>query len=181
MRNVALFIAMSLDGYAADADGGVDWLQGEKQGEDDMSGYRAFVQEMDTVLMGWNTYHQVAEELSPEVWPYGELTSYVFTHRALPSTDAVRFVSEDPCALVRRLKEEPGRGIWLCGGPKIIHPLLREGLIDRFHISVIPTILGDGLPLFDALDRAYALRLIKTQHYNGIVDLIYERRENHGA
>lgn len=182
MRNVTLFIAMSLDGYIADADGRVDWLQGERPGEDDMIGYQAFVKDIDTVLMGWNTYRQVTEELSLEAWPYAELTSYVFTHRTLPSTDAIRFVSEDTCALVRRLRGEPGRGIWLCGGPKIIWPLLRENLIDRFHISVIPTILGGGLPLFDTLDRARPLRLVKTEHYNGIVDLVYERREEeHGA
>lgn len=182
MRKVTLFIAMSLDGHIADADGRVDWLQGETPGEDDMVSYQAFIKDVDTVLMGWNTYHQVTTELSPGVWPYAELTSYVLTHRTLPSADGIRFVSEDVCALVRRLKPEPGKGIWVCGGPNIIQPLLREDLIDRFHISVIPTILGSGARLFGELERARPLRLMKTEHYNGIVDLVYERREGqHGA
>ena len=182
MRNVPLFIAMSLDGRIADADARVDWLQGETPGEDDMVSYQAFIKDVDTVLMGWNTYHQVATELSPDVWPYGELTSYVLTHRTLPPADGIRFVDEDACDLVRRLKREPGKGIWVCGGPNIIQPLLRENLIDAFHISVIPTILGGGARLFGELDQAHTLRLVKTEHYNGIVDLVYERREGqHGA
>lgn len=177
MRNVTLFIAMSLDGYIADANAKVDWLQGEAPGENDMAGYQTFIKDVDTVLMGWNTYHQVTTELSPGAWIYADLTSYVLTHRALPSTDAIRFVNEDACALIRRLREGQGKDIWVCGGPNIIQPLLREALIDRFHISIIPILLGSGVRLFDTLDRPCGLHLIRTAHYNGIVDLIYERRE----
>lgn len=178
MREVTLFIAMSLDGYIADSDGKVDWLQGENTGEDDMASYQRFVKEVDTVLMGWSTYHQITAELSPGEWIYSDLTSYVLTHRALPSTDTIRFVNQGTCELIRSLKTEPGKEIWVCGGPNIIQPLLQEALIDRFHISIIPTILGNGVRLFDTLDRAYNLHLVKTEHYNGIVDLIYEQREN---
>lgn len=179
MRKVMLFIAMSLDGYIADSNGGVDWLQGERSEENDMAGYQMFIKDVDTVLMGWNTYHQVSTELSPGEWAYTDLTSYVLTHRTLPSTDSIRFVSGDACALVRRLKEEHGKGIWVCGGPNIIQPLMREALIDRFHISIIPTILGNGIRLFGPLDCAWGLHLVKTEQYNGIVDLVYERREHH--
>lgn len=179
MRIVTLFIAMSLDGYVADSDGKVGWLQGESSRENDMASYQAFIKDVDTVLMGWNTYHQVTTELSPGEWAYADLTSYVLTHRTLPSTDAIRFVNEDACALVRRLKMEQGKGIWVCGGPNIIQPLLGEALIDRFHLSIIPTLLGRGVRLFDTPDGACDLHLVKTEHYNGIVDLIYERRERH--
>lgn len=182
MRKVTLFIAMSLDGRVADAGGRVDWLQGETTGENDMVSYQAFIKDVDTVLMGWNTYHQVATDLSPEAWPYAEFTSYVLTHRSLPPADGIRFVNDDACDLVRRLKREPGKGIWSCGGPNIIQPLLREDLIDRFHISVIPTILGSGPRLFGELNRTRTLHMVKTEHYNGIVDLVYERRDSqHGA
>ena len=80
MRIVTLFIAMSLDGYVADSDGKVGWLQGESSGENDMASYQAFIKDVDTVLMGWNTYHQVTTELSPGEWAYADLTSYVLTH-----------------------------------------------------------------------------------------------------
>ena len=117
---------MSLDGYVADSDGKVGLaargeFRGKRYGQ-----LPGFIKDVDTVLMGWNTYHQVTTELSPGEWAYADLTSYVLTHRTLPSTDAIRFVNEDACALVRRLKMEQGKGIWVCGGPNIIQPLLGE-------------------------------------------------------
>lgn len=84
MRNVILFIAMSLDGYLADRRGGVDWLRGQDPGAEDPDSYAPFSQRVDTVLMGWNTYHQIITELSPGTWVYSGMTSYVFTHRELP-------------------------------------------------------------------------------------------------
>ena len=65
MRKVTLFIAMSLDGYIADRNGSVDWLAGQEPDYDDMESYHEFIKDIDTVVMGWNTYHQVATELSP--------------------------------------------------------------------------------------------------------------------
>lgn len=177
MRRVTLFIAMSLDGYIANKDGNVDWLRGEKAAEDDMSSYNEFIRDVDTVLMGWNTYHQITTVLSPKEWIYGDLTTYVLTHRSQPSTELIRFVSEDTGTLVKRLKQEPGKDIWICGGPRIVAPLVRENLIDRFHISIIPTLLGSGIPLFEATDGTIQLHLVGTQNYNGILDVIYERRE----
>lgn len=178
MRDVTLFIAMSLDGYAADAEGGVDWLKGQASGRDDMSSYHGFIKGVDTVVMGWNTYHQIAAELSPGAWFYKGLTSYVLTRRRLPSTPEIRFTSEDTCALIRRLRAGTGREIWICGGPGVIRPLVRADLIDRFHISVIPTLLGGGLRLFGDLGGEHRLRLIETRSYNGITDLVYGRRDS---
>lgn len=176
MRKVTLFIAMSLDGYIADKDGSVSWLQGQNPAEDDMTSYREFIKDVDTVLMGWNTYHQITTELSPTQWLYSDLTSYVMTHRDLPSTEEIRFVKEDAGVLVKRLKKEPGKGIWICGGPSIVTPLIKENLIDRLHISIIPTLLGDGIRLFETTDKVRKLNLVATQSYNGIVDVIYEQR-----
>lgn len=176
MRKVTLFIAMSLDGYVADKNGNVDWLEGQAPGEDDMVSYEEFIKNVDTVLMGWNTYHQIRTELSPAEWMYDDLTSYVITHRKLESTKIIRFVNEEPYTLVKRLRQEPGKGIWICGGPEIITPLIRENLIDRFHISIIPTILGNGIRLFQPTDTVSKLYLVNTENYNGIVDVVYERR-----
>ena len=66
MRKVSLFIAMSLDGYIADNKGGVDWLEGQGDNNENMDSYSEFVKNIDTVVMGWNTYYQVATELSPK-------------------------------------------------------------------------------------------------------------------
>lgn len=176
MRTVILFIAMSLDGYLADRRGGVGWLRGQDPCAEDPDSYAPFSQRVDTVLMGWNTYHQIITELSPEHWVYDGMTSYVFTHRELPSTDAVRFTSQDPCALVRALREQPGRDIWACGGADLIGQLMAGDCIDRLEVSVIPVCLGGGIPLFRPTGRELPLRLLETRQDNGIVELIYQRR-----
>ena len=140
MRKVILYIAMSLDWYIADKNGGVDWLSG-----------------------------QGAEGAE-------ELTSYVITHRNERSTDNIKFVGEAPCELTARLKEMPGKDIWICGGSNIIQPLIRENLIDEYRVSVIPTILGDGILLFGKRETELQLQLKETKMYNGITEIVYTRR-----
>lgn len=176
MRKVTLFIAMSLDGYIADKDGGVDWLNGQEEDGENMDTYSEFIKTIDTIIMGWNTYHQLTSELSPEEWVYPEQVSFVITHREILSTERIRFTSESPCDLVKRLREEEGNGIWICGGASIVRQLMETDLIDTLHISVIPTLLGDGVRLFGPLEKEQKLRLVKTQSYNGITDLVYEKR-----
>ena len=176
MRKVILYIAMSLDGYIADRKGNVNWLAGQDDAGEQIDTYGAFINEVDTVVMGWNTYRQITTELSPEEWPYQGLTTYVITHRRQPSSADIRFVQEEPCSLVRRLREEQGRAIWICGGSRIIQPLVQEDLLDVYHISVIPTILGAGLPLFAEICQKIKLKLRSTQVYNGIVESVYVRR-----
>lgn len=176
MRKVTLYIAMSLDGYIADSNGKTDWLGGHNNEEENINTYSAFIKNIDSVVMGWNTYHQITTELSPDDWVYKELTSYVITHRALPSTGDIKFVHDSPCGVVKKLKTEQGKGIWICGGRNIIQPLIRDGLIDEYHIAVIPTILGSGIHLFGELANEIKLRLIRTQTYNGITELIYACR-----
>lgn len=117
-RNTVLFIAMSLDGYIADANGGVDWLEGQNPEEGDGNSYDNFIREIDTVVMGWNTYRQIATELSPQQWGYEGLTSYVLTHRKIEKMDGIIFTDESPCGLIQRLRRKPGKDIWICGGSK---------------------------------------------------------------
>lgn len=177
MRSVELFIAMSLDGYIADANGGVDWLSSREAAEaDGEDAYAQFIKDVDTVVMGWKTYHQIVTELSPEQWVYDDLTSYVVTHRKEASTENILFTGEDPCTLIRRLTREAGKTIWICGGASIVRPLLRENLIDRFSISVIPTILGGGVRLFEEVGKEVKLRFVKSESSGGILTLTYERR-----
>lgn len=176
MRKVTLYIAVSLDGYIADSDGRVDWLSGQDPTEENMDTYPDFIKDMDTVIMGWRTYHQIVTELSPNEWVYSALTSYVITHRALPASERIYFVQEEPCGLVQRLKEEQGQGIWICGGANIVQPLVKADLIDEYYISVIPTLLGSGIRLWGEAGRERKLRLTQTQSYNGITELVYTRR-----
>lgn len=176
MRKVSLFIAMSLDGYIADSRGSVDWLRGQGNDDENIDVYSEFVKNIDTILMGWNTYHQVVTELSPEEWIYSDFTTYVITHREQTSSEKIRFVDIDPVCLAKSLKEEKGKDIWICGGADLIRQMVNEDFIDCYYITVIPTLLGSGIRLFEKAKREIPLRLIKTQSYNGMTDLIYTRR-----
>ena len=176
MKNVSLFIAMSLDGYIVDSNGKVDWLNGQSKNEENIDTYSEFIQKIDTVIMGWNTYHQIVTELSPNEWIYDDLKSYVISHRTLVSSDKTIFTKQSPVELVNQLKKEVGKGIWICGGASIVQQLVNEDLIDEYYITIIPTILGSGIKLFDKSDLEIKLKLIKTQSYNGMVDLVYSKR-----
>lgn len=74
MRKICLFIAMSLDGYIADRKGSVDWLKGQGNDNENIDVYSEFVKNIDTILMGWNTYHQIVTELSLKEWVYKDFT-----------------------------------------------------------------------------------------------------------
>lgn len=176
MRKVILFIAMSLDGYIADRNGKVDWLAGQDSDIEGEDSYALFEKEIDTVIMGFTTYHQVTTELSPEQWVYDNMHSYVITHREYPSTANITFTATDPCTLVNDLKQKEGKDIWICGGADLIRQLMQENLIDRYYISIIPTILGGGISLFPPAAQERKLRLVTTKSSNGITELIYERR-----
>ena len=176
MRKIVLFIAMSLDGYIADTDGKVDWLVGQDSDVEGDDSYADFVNNVDTVIMGWTTYHQIVTDLSPGEWVYDNLQSYVITHRDCSPKSNVTFVSENPCTLVNSLKQKNGKDIWICGGADIVHQLMQNNLIDKYHISVIPTILGNGIRLFDVIDQKTDLRLITSKNSNGIVELVYQKR-----
>lgn len=147
MRKVSLFISMSLDGYIADRKGGVDWLGG-----------------------------QDAEAETPDTWVYEDFTTYVITHKANTSSENIRFSGENPVELVKKLREETGKGIWICGGANLAGQLIREDLIDCYYITVIPTLLGDGIRLFGKEKTGIDLRLTHTRAYNGMVELVYVRR-----
>lgn len=176
MRKVSLFIAVSLDGYIADVDGKVDWLEGQESTGAESESYDNFIKDIDTVIMGWNTYNQIITELSPDEWVYSGLKTYVITHKEMESGDEVLFTDKNPVELIKKLKSETGKGIWICGGASIAQVLIRENLIDRYHITVIPTLLGRGIRLFDHGKNEIKLRLVETHSCNGMVDLIYTRR-----
>ena len=108
MKKISLFIAMSLDGYIADSKGSVEWLTGQGNDEDNIDSYSEFVKDIDTVVMGWNTYHQIVTELSPEDWVYDDFTTYVVTHKQKKSSDKIHFVNKNPVELIKELRKENG-------------------------------------------------------------------------
>ncbi len=176
MRKVTLFIAMSLDGYIADSKGKVDWLEGQDENVESPDIYGEFVKDIDTVIMGRNTYDQIVTELLPNDWVYHGMTTYVVTHHREESSEEVYFTDQNPTDLVRKLKEEDGKGIWICGGAEVVRRLVEENLIDCYYLTVIPVLLGSGIRLFGNNSNEMKLRLVKSQSYNGMTDLVYVKR-----
>lgn len=176
MRKVVLFIAMSLDGYIADSNGGVGWLNGQGNNDENLDTYSEFAKDIDIVLMGWNTYQQIVTELSPTEWIYGDFITYVITHNKSNSNEKIFFTDESPVELLEKLKQQDGKDIWICGGANLVQQLMGADLIDRYYISIIPILLEKGIRLFGEFSREQKLSLLQTRDNNGIVELIYEQR-----
>ena len=176
MGKIVLYLAVSVDGYVADEQGGVGWLGGDGSQPDATGSYPAFLDTVNAIVMGWATYHQIITELSPDCWPYEGRPCYVVTHRRKADREGICFWNGDLTALTDRLKAECEGNVWVCGGASVAGQLLKEERIDKLWLSIIPTVLGKGVRLFPELSRELSLKLVKTKSYNGIVDLVYERR-----
>ena len=98
------------------------------------------------------------------------------THRQEKGRAEVYYWNGELTALADKLKTEYAGTIWICGGASVAGQLLEEDRIDRLWLSVVPVVLGKGVRLFPELSQPLPLKLIETKSYNGIVDLIYERR-----
>lgn len=109
MKKISLFIAMSLDGYIADSNDSINWLVGQDNDDNNIDVYSEFVKNIDTVIMGWNTYHQIITELSPDEWVYNDFTTYVVTHSPKSLSDKIHFTDESPVDLVKKIRKENGK------------------------------------------------------------------------
>ena len=170
---ITLYIATSLDGFVADEEGDVAWLEGfGDDSEDEPGGYEAFFESVDCLVMGSRTYEQV---LSFGEWPYGGKPTYAVTKRDLRrATERVELVSGG----VERIADDLTSGyehVWLVGGPALARSFLRAGRTDEIRLSVVPILLGDGLALFGDGTEEHRLALLdSTERSNGVVELRYE-------
>ena len=180
MKNVILYIAVSLDGYIADSNGSVDWIKGQNEDMEMEDTFASFFQEVDTVFMGRKTYDQIVTQLSPNEWPYYGAITYVLTHNDdSADTECIRFRNTDICKFVEDLKSTDGKNIWICGGADIAKQLIEKDVIDIYHLAIVPVILGRGIRLFDTDAPQINLALFETKEYNWIIELIYEHRQPH--
>jgi len=168
MRKIKLFIASSLDGYIAREDGNIDWLP-----QSGNSGYDEFYKTIDTVIMGRKTYEQI---LTFGKYPYEGQKSYVFTKNTEIKKDGnIEFVFETE-KLVKELLSSSGKDVWLVGGADLISTFLNFDLIDDIILSIIPIVLGKGIPLFKNIQKEIKFELVKTTEYNELVELYYTSR-----
>jgi dihydrofolate reductase len=169
-RNLVLFIASSLDGYIATKDDSLEWLF-NVEGEGD-NGYSEFYETVDTILLGKRTYDWIMEQ-DPEEFPYKNKQCYVFTRSSIEDTEDVKFIKEDVTKFVNKLKSEQGKNIWIAGGGELLHSFIKENLVDELIVTIAPTILGNGIPLFREGDYQLDLTLKRTKNYNQFVELHY--------
>lgn len=142
-----VFIASSLDGFIARSDGNLDWLteRGERAGD---TGYDAFMANIDTIVMGRNTYEKTQ---TFGFWPYEGLDVRVLSTR-LDSDDPNITVERDLATLVRHVNASGATNVYVDGG-QLVQSFLREGLLDEITITTAPVLLGSGISLFGALDH----------------------------
>ena len=184
---VTIHMAASLDGFIARKDGRVDWLEtsDEFAGGDtlDPEFVEAFLRTIDCYVMGSRTYETaLGFEAKGLGWPYGDKPTFVLTSRELPRRrDTVEFYSGDLAQFVNGRLRPTFRTIWFVGGGGVSGDCLRLGLADEVRYSVLPILIGDGIPFFDKIDEDIALHLAEVKAYkSGIVALCYEVRGHRG-
>lgn len=171
-RNVIVHIATSADGYIARPDGDLDWLT-SRPAPDGFYGMNVFMKSIDTTLLGRKTY-EVSLGLGAKF--DSKRRTIVFSRQAPPADvpPGVEFVNGDIGAFVSRLREQPGKDIWLMGGGDLIASFLDARAIDEFVISVVPVFIGDGIPLVAPRHRHVPLDLQSVERFeDGLVQLHY--------
>ncbi len=180
-RKIIVYIATSADGFIARSDGSVDWL--DRPRPKGNYGMGTFLESIDTVLWGRKTC-DMALDFQKKGVPGSafdtRVKNYVFTRGPLPSAApaGVEFLNEPVKSFATRLQKKKGKDIWMMGGAGIIGSFLDAGEIDEFMIHVIPTFIGEGIPLIASGRRTVPLKLIScTKFPDGVVGLHYTVRK----
>ncbi len=171
----------SLDGYVAKKDNSMAWFDTSDNYEQGITGQdtEAFLKTIDCYVMGSRTYELALELSKSYAWPYGDTPTIVLTHRNLPiERQNVEMFSDDLKKLVNEHLKPNYHNVWLVGGPELIKNFLSLNLADEIRQTILPIILGDGLPFFDQIGKEQALHLKDVAAYkNGMVELCYEIRK----
>lgn len=164
MANI-VFIATSLDGYIADKNGGLDWLQSVPNPDNIDMGFGALMERVDALVMGRNTLDMV---LSFGVeWPYSKpvfVLSNTLSKVPAGYEDKVFLVKGELKEIVKSLNEQGYKDLYIDGG-KTIQSFLTEDLIDELCMTTIPVLLGGGSPLFGELSASQSFKLVESQVY----------------
>ncbi len=157
MVKVILYIAVSSDGFIADKDGGVAWLD-EYANSGESYGYHEFYASIDALVFGKNTYEQV---LTFGPWPYPGKMSYVFG-KDLPATDDkdIEFVTVDISQFMKDIETKGVKHLWLMGGAKLAESFYKLDFIDEYAIAIMPTALQEGIPLPPVILAGQGMQLI---------------------
>jgi len=174
-------MAASLDGFIARSDGSTGWLETSdvfEGGETLTPEYIAeFLKTIGCYVMGSRTYETaLGFETRGLGWAYGDKPVFVLTTRDLPKTrETVEFVSGDLAEFIENKLKPDFASIWVVGGGAVAGETLRRGLADEVRYSIMPVLIGDGIPFFQGLDKDVALHLMEVKAYkSGMVALRHE-------
>lgn len=176
MREIILNLAVSIDGYICDEQGGFDWIVGHGDNSSDTGDafdFEAFNESVDLVVMGSKAYEDCI--LSGLTMFEGKKI-VVATSRDLEPRGNVEFINGDICQAVLAMKKEKGKNIWLFGGAGLTDHFIRDNVVDQYIIGIIPTILGNGRRLFKGNYGKIDLLLDSVLVNDGITMLFYSKR-----
>lgn len=168
-RKIRYSCAMSLDGYIAGPNGEYDWIVMDPDFD-----FQAMSEQFDTYLLGRKTFEVTGSQVSPAS---SGVRTYVFS-RTLRKSDCedLPIIGENWKEVVRSLREEEGKDIWLFGGGSLFRSLAEEGLVDTVEVAIVPILLGAGVPLIAEPAKRISLELKEHKLYEktGTVSLVYE-------
>ncbi len=159
----SVFIATSIDGFIADKDGGIDWLDSVPNPDNEDQGYYGFMDRIDALVMGRNTFEVVCG--FDIEWPY-QKPVFVLSNtleRIPEKYSGKAILVKGPLREVLAEIHEKGYHRLYIDGGKTIQSFLKEDLIDEMIITIIPILLGEGIPLFSALSERLAFECIETK------------------
>jgi dihydrofolate reductase len=172
---VSAFLGASLDGFIAEADGGLGFLKPFEQEE---HGYADFYASVDTLLMGRKTYETV---LGFEEWPFADKRVAVLTRSPRTPRFNERFLSGEPAAVLATLAAQGAHHLYADGG-EVVTRFLAAGCLDVLVVTVVPVVLGSGIRLFAASPGRHRLRLESARTFaSGMVQLRYLLGETAGS
>jgi dihydrofolate reductase len=182
-RKIILDLAVSLDGFIEGKNGETDWCIMDPE-----MGFTNFLEQIDTILYGrksydlWGQYIPKADDSDEdkEIWSLiHSKKKYVFSGTPRESDDKAIFIKENILEEMNRLKNQPGKDIWLYGGASLITTFIDLGIIDEFRLSLHPIVLGEGRPLFINIKQRLNLTMVDARKFSsGVVQLIYRWHNN---
>jgi len=177
MQKVVLYIAASIDGFIARKNGDLDWLDNLPNPDQIDHGYKDFLATVGTIIMGRATYEKL---LSFGLdWMYADKNTYVVTHNKnyVVNTPATFVLAENLPEFIQTTLQTTAKDIWLVGGGELVSYFVQHQLLDRIILSVIPIILGEGIPLFPQKTLATNWQLTHVEHFKstGVVGLTYDK------
>lgn len=173
---ISYFVGQSIDGYMADVNGGVAWMEApmntKKMIDKNMELYNNFLSTVDVIIMGTTTYEQLVNELFTESWAYPDHLTYVATmSNKYSNTNNIKFIND----INLFIKENNDKHIWVVGGQTLANYFIKNNLIDEYIITTVPVCLGGGLKLFDHIEIKN-LHITEVFHNDDYITVTYKKK-----